>query len=163
MGPVAASDRADTTGCTGGWQLCPFAEADQRGTDLFAGLRDDVSRAWADGSVSTYTGPWNLFVQFCNERQPPLSPLPATAVAVALFLYLRLSGAASQSLIRTTSAAINYMHEVNLHPSPTKDRLPALVRKLAKRRIGLDPKNVKAPFRWSDIGTFDRVRRKFVR
>ena len=71
VAPVFASDRTDTTGCTGGWQLCPFAEADQRGTDLFLALRDDVSRAWADGSVSTYTGPWNLFVQFYNERQPP--------------------------------------------------------------------------------------------
>jgi hypothetical protein len=152
--PVVASDRTDTTSCSGGWQQCPFVFADRHGTDLFTGLRDDVSSAWAGGSVSTYTGPWNLFVQFCNERQPPLSPLPASAVVVALFLYLRLSGASSYSLVRTASAAINYMHEINLHPSPTKGRLPALVRKLAKRRLGLDPKNVKAPFKWSDIGTF---------
>ena len=46
---------------------------------------------------------------------------------------------------------MNYMHEINLHPSPTKGHLPALVRKLAKRRIGLD---VKDPFKCADIGSF---------
>ena len=95
-----------------------------------------------------------MFVRFCNERNPPLCPMPASAVSVALFLYLRLSGASSYSVVRTASAAINYMHEINLLPSPTKGHLPALVRKLAKRRIGLDVKNIKAPFKWADIGSF---------
>ena len=121
VAPVVASDRVQTTGCSSGWQQCPFDSSDQSGTSLFSELQGSVSHAWAQGTHSTYRGPWNMFVRFCNERNPPLCPMPASAVSVALFLYLRLSGASSYSVVRTTSAAINYMHEINLLPSPSSN------------------------------------------
>ena len=74
--PAVAPRRANTTACNGGGQICPFEAYDHRGTELFEDLPNDVSSAWAPGSITTYyTGPWNLFVRFCNDRVPPLCPL----------------------------------------------------------------------------------------
>ena len=81
--PVVATDRVQTTGCSSGWQQCPFDSSDRSETALFSELQGSVSHAWAQGTHSTYRGPWNMFVRFCNERNPPLCPMPASAVSVA--------------------------------------------------------------------------------
>ena len=153
---IAATERATTTGCFSGWDACPFsADADPAGTELFQRMRTGVSEAWAQGSLRSYTGAWNAFVAFCTSRVPPLCPLPATPTAVALFLFFRLTtGAQSFSVIKTASAAIHQAHVANLLASPTDHQLPSLVRKLAKKKLGTEAKNVKSPFDWAVIAKF---------
>ncbi len=99
-----------------------------------------------------YTTAWNGFVKFCGERVPPVCPLPASPTIVALFLFQKLAEAKSFAVIKTASAAINQAHVLNLLASPTSHQLPSMVRKLARRRLGYEAKNVKAPFDWAVIG-----------
>jgi integrase len=71
-----------------------------------------------------------------------------------MFLFQKLAEAKSFAVIKTASAAINQAHVLNLLPSPTSHQLPGMVRKLARRRLGSEAKNVKAPFDWAVIGRF---------
>ena len=73
---------------------------------------------------------------------------------MALYLQHRLQSAKSYAVIKTASAAIAQMHTANQFPSPTLDVLPKLIRKAARRQLGDDVQNVKAPFEWSDLGAF---------
>ena len=54
---VATCDRVRTTGCSSGWQQCPFDGSDQSGTTLLTELQNDVSNAWAQGTHTTSRAP----------------------------------------------------------------------------------------------------------
>lgn len=140
--------------CTSGWLHPPVNASDVYGSSLWQGLRSSVLEAWAGSSLSSYSSAWNAFVGFCSDRQPPLSPLPASEATVGLYLFHRLGPARSFAVIKTASAAIAQMHTANNLPSPCGGLLPRLVRKVARRRLGEDVRNVKAPFRWVDLRDF---------
>ena len=64
------------------------------------------------------------------------------------------TGAKTYSVIKTASAAINHAHVANLLANPTNHQLPSMVRKVAKRQLGSEAKNVKSPFDWAVIAKF---------
>ena len=127
---------------------------DEYGLQLFAELRTTVLDAWAPGTHTTYRYAWGLFETWCQARTPPPPALPASEVVVGMYLAHLLRSANSYSVVRTASAAIYQMHTANLHPSPCSGPIPRMVRKTARKRLGLDPKNAKNPLPWADVGAF---------
>ena len=71
---------------------------------------------------------------------------------MSLYLEARRQTAQSMSVIKTTSAAIYHMHRVNLFThDPTQGPMAALVRRSAKRELGVAAKNVKIPWSLADV------------
>ena len=95
---------------------------------------------------------------FCGFlRQPHTTTMPAAGRGIhrGPVLVFRLStGAKTYSVIKTASAAINQAHVANLLASPTDHQLPSMVRKVAKRQLGSEAKNVKSHFDWAVIAKF---------
>lgn len=119
---------------------------------LFDGLRSSALGNWADSSVTTYRSPWNMFVEWCRARSPPLTPLPASELTVALFLQQRLEDSRTYAPVKAASAAIAMMHKVNAFDHrPTATLLPSLVRRAARRKFGIAATRDKEPLLWRDV------------
>ena len=144
--------RARLEGVSGNWGGAPVNASDLAGTAVFAQLRASALRGWEESSLHQYTGAWNRFFLWCAERTPPLCPLPAEELTIAMFLQHRLGSAKSYSVIRTDSAAIGALHKLNLFAQrPTRGPLPSLVRECAKRELGLAATRDKDPFPWAAV------------
>ena len=84
-----------------------------------------------------------------------MSPLPASELTIGMYLEHRFEQAKSFSVIKTASAAIAHMHQLNLHTGePTKGALVSMIRKAAARELGVAPSNLKEPWQWLHIRDF---------
>jgi site-specific recombinase XerD len=99
--------------------------------------RSFIRSSRAAATLRAYAGDWRRFEAWCALHS--VTPLPASAGAVALFLSVEAQGGAKVSTITRRSAAIRYMHELHRHASPTTDpEVLALVSSI-RRTIGPGP------------------------
>ena len=144
--------RARLAGVTGNWAASPVHASDLVGTAVYGRLHATALRGWEESSLQQYVYAWNTFFMWCAERTPPLCPLPAEEVTIAMYFQHRLDSAKSFSVLRSASAAIAAFHKVNLFPQrPTRGPLPSMVRECGKRLLGLAANRDKAPFPWEAI------------
>ena len=94
------------------------------------------------------------FRSMVSGRNPPIPHLPASSQTVALYLNAKATTAASFSVIKFASVAINQYHQLNMFPTPTLSGLPSMVRGAELRRLNKRPKNVKEPWSWSLLAMF---------
>ena len=105
-----------------------------------------MTSAWAESTSKTYRSAWNDFVRWCGARSPPQLALPAHELTIALYLEHRTQSTSSFAVIKTASAAIAHMHNLNLYSSePTKGAMAAMVRREATRDLGVAPQHIKEP------------------
>jgi hypothetical protein len=93
-------------------------------------------------------------VKWCEARQPPLNPLPATDETLALYLTHLAESAETFSVLKNASAAIRQCHVLCQLPSPTDGIHTVLVKNAAKRKLSVRVKNVKAPWTREHLVTF---------
>jgi hypothetical protein len=98
-------------------------EWDQRFAQEFLLIKYDeelltiCDRQLTKGTLAVYAGRLARFVKWCGEYE--LTPLPASAEVVAMYLDAELESGASYSSLKTDHAAIGYGHRLAGLPDPT--------------------------------------------
>ncbi len=109
----------------------------------------------AESSCGKYTDQFNMFVNWCDALAEPRASLPASDGTVALYMQSVMNGAKTFAPVKAASAAIAFYQKINLFDhEPTLSPAVCLVRGVAMRKFGLNPKNRKEPFEWDQVVSF---------
>lgn len=154
--PVGAARGAGRSeAAAAGWAGFDVNREDPVESALAADLRKSAVENVAQSTAKTYTGQWNLFVEWCGSLVIPRSPLPAEDATVALYLQSVMNGAKTFAPVKAASAAIAFYQKINLFAhEPTQSPAACLVRSAAMRHFGLNVVNRKEPFEWANVLRF---------
>ena len=123
-----------------------FEPQDVEGNEARDAVQRYLLHAWAPGTNDGYRYLWRRFVRWCEDRQPPLNPLPATDETLAMYLTQLAENAETFSVLKNACAAIRQCHVLCQLRSPTDGIQTLLVKNAAKRQLTVRVKNVKAPW-----------------
>lgn len=133
----------------GGWETLGVSSEDPLEQELLKSIQRGAPLTRAIGTwASSYTGWLKRFKTFCGERTPKRQVVPASVGTVCLFLHFVASTAVTYSVVKSASGMLFTLHELALVPAaqiPTKSTEAKLVRKLAKKSLGLRLVNQKDP------------------
>jgi site-specific recombinase XerD len=103
---------------------------------------DFAQNSKAPATRAAYASDFRIFEAWCHSRG--LSPLPASAAAVAAFLADEASAGKRASTLGRRLAAIRYFHRAAGHDTPTGDEKVKAVLSGIRRTIGAAPVRKKA-------------------